>query len=190
MEVGLCRVDWTLCLFDRDPAPPQKLRGQSPPIFGPCLLQPNGCMDQDVTLYGGRPRPRQHCVRREPSSSSPKGAEAPPQFLGPCLLWPHGWMDEDDTWHGGWPSSRPHCAKWGPSSPPPKEGRATEFSAHFYCGQTAGYIMMPLGMEVGLSCGDFVLDRDPGLLPPKGAKPRKFGRRLLWPNGCMDQDIP
>ena len=29
----------------------------SPPIFSPYLLRPNGCMDQDVTWYGGRPRP-------------------------------------------------------------------------------------------------------------------------------------
>jgi len=28
-----------------------------------------------------------------------------------------------------------------------------KFSAHFYCGQTAGYIKMPLGMEVGHSPG-------------------------------------
>jgi len=26
-------------------------RGQSRPIFGLCLLQPNGCMDQDATWY-------------------------------------------------------------------------------------------------------------------------------------------
>jgi len=38
----------------------------------------------------------------------------------------------------------------------------------FYCGQTAGYIKMPLGMEVGLSPGDFVFDGDP-------ATPRKKG---------------
>ena len=30
---------------------------------------------------------------------------------------------------------------------------------------------MPLGMEVGLSTGDFVFDGDPGSLPKKGAKP-------------------
>jgi len=27
----------------------------SPPIFGPYLLWPNGCIYQDATLYGGRP---------------------------------------------------------------------------------------------------------------------------------------
>ena len=31
-----------------------------------------------------------------------------------------------------------------------------QFSAHFYCGQTARCIKMPLGMDVGFSPGDFV----------------------------------
>jgi len=35
-----------------------------------------------------------------------------------------------------------------------------QFLAHFYCGQTAGCIKMPLGTEVGLSPGNFVLDGD------------------------------
>jgi len=30
---------------------------------------------------------------------------------------------------------------------------------------------MPLGMEVGLSPGEFVLDGDPALLPKKGRSP-------------------
>ena len=53
----------------------------------------------------------------------------------------------------------------------------SQFSAHFYCGQTAAYIKMPLGMEVGLSPGSFVLDGDP-------APPRKGGGAPLpnlWP---------
>ena len=37
---------------------------------------------------------------------------------------------------------------------------------------------MPLGMEVGLSLGDFVLDVDPAP-PQKGAEPPIFGPRLL-----------
>ena len=121
-------------VLDGDPAPlPQ--RGTAP-IFGPYLLRPNGCMDQDVTWYGGRPRPMRLCVR------------------------------------------------WGPQSPSPK---APQFSAHFYCGQTARWIKMPLGMEVGLSPGDFVLDGDPSPLPPKGggAPSPIFGPCLLWPKGCM-----
>jgi len=47
---------------------------------------------------------------------------------------------------------------------------------------------MPLGMEVGLSPGDFVLDGNPAPTP-KGAVPHQiFGPRLLWPNGWMDED--
>ena len=41
---------------------------QPPPIFGPCLLWSNGWLDQDATWYGGRRRPRRHCVRWLPSS--------------------------------------------------------------------------------------------------------------------------
>ena len=64
-----------------------------------------------------------------------------------------------------------------PASLLQKGGRIPQFSAHFYCGQTAGCIKMPLGMEVGLGPGDFVLDGDPALLPKKGVEPssRIFG---------------
>jgi len=51
----------------------------------------------------------------------------------------------------------------GDPAPLPKKGAELppQFSAHFYCGRTAGCIKMPLGMEVGLGPGDFVLDGDP-----------------------------
>jgi len=79
-----------------DPAVPQK-KAQQPPLFAH-VLWPNACMDQDATWYGGRPRPRTHCVRWGPSSPHPKkGAQQPP-ILGPCLLWPNDWMDQDATW--------------------------------------------------------------------------------------------
>jgi len=42
------------------------------------VLWPNGWMDQDATWYGGRPRPRPHCVRWGPNP--------PPS---PCILWPN-----------------------------------------------------------------------------------------------------
>ena len=140
MKVGLSPEDF---VFDGDPAPSTK-RGRSPsPIFGPCLLRPNGCMDQDATWYRGRPWPRRRCVRWRPSSAlSKKGTEPPPQF-----------------------------------------------SAHVYCGQTAGCIKMPLGMEVDLSPEDFVFDGDPAPSPKRGQSPSPiFGPCLLRPNGCMDQD--
>jgi len=43
-------------------------------------------------------------------------------------------------------------------APFPKRGGDPKFSAHVYWGQTAGWIKMVLGTEVGLSPGDFVLD--------------------------------
>jgi len=46
--------------------------------------------------------------------------------------------------------------RWGPA--PPKMHSALQFSAHIHCGQTAGWIKMPLGTEVGCCPGDFVLD--------------------------------
>ena len=62
-------------------------------------------------------------------------------------------------------------------APIPKKGRIpfpnSQFSAHFYCGQTAGWTKMPLGMEVGLSPGDFVLDGDP-------APPPKFSAHVYY----------
>jgi len=60
-----------------------------------------------------------------------------------------------------------------------------------YCGQTVGRIKMKLGIQVGLGPGHIVLDGDPAPLPPKGAEPPPlpiFGRYLLRPNGCRDQD--
>ena len=45
--------------------------------------------------------------------------------------------------------------------PSQKVGVAPQFSAHVYCGQTAGWIKMVLDMDVGLIPGDFVLYGDP-----------------------------
>jgi len=50
----------------------------------------------------------------------------------------------------------------------PKKGHNSplpQFSAHVYCGETAGWIKIPLCMGVGLRQGDIVLDGDPA--PPK-----------------------
>jgi len=42
---------------------------------------------------------------------------------------------------------------------PEKRHSPTQFFlAHVYCGQTAGWIKMPLGTEVNLGQGDVVLD--------------------------------
>ena len=57
--------------------PPPKTGGTSRPHLSPHVLWPNGCMDQDATCYGGRHRPRRHCVRCGPSSPSPKSGQIP-----------------------------------------------------------------------------------------------------------------
>jgi len=55
-----------------------------------------------------------------------------------------------------------------------------------YCGQTAGWIKMPPGMEVGLSPGDIVLDGDPPPLPKNGGtaapnfQPMYCGQTAGW----------
>ena len=157
-----------------------------PPIFGSYLLWTNGCMDQYVTWYGARTRPRRLCVRWGPRSPSPKATKK----FGPRLLWPNGWMDEAGTWHKGRPQPKQLYVRWGPSPLPPKT--LPQFSDHFYCGQTAGCIKMPLGMNVGLSPEDFVLDGSQPPFPKRRRSPGAglpiFSPCLLWPKGWMDQD--
>jgi len=63
------------------------------------------------------------------------------------VLWPNGWMDYDATWYGSRSRSRP------PQHIP-------QFSARVCCGQTAGWIKMSHGTEVGLGPDDIVLDGD------------------------------
>jgi len=61
-------------VFDGDPAIPRKKGNTHPhPIFGPCLLWPNGWMDQDASWYGGKRLPRRRCVRWGCSSPPWKG---------------------------------------------------------------------------------------------------------------------
>ena len=142
-------------------------------------------MDQDGTWHGGRPQPRRLCVRWGPSPF-PKRGQSPPIF-GPFLLWPNGWMHQDATWCVARPQPRRLCVRWGPT-PLPKKGRSPQLSAHVYCGQTAAWIKMSLGTEVGLGLHDVLLDLDPNpnRLGIKGHSTPIFGQCPLWPNGWMD----
>ena len=105
-----------------------------------------------------------------PAPLTKKGAE-PPTIFGPCLLWQNGSMYQDATWYG-------HIVLGGDPAPQ-KGGHSPQFSAHDYCGQTAGWIKMPLGMVVRLGPGHTVLDGDPS---------SNFSAHMLWPNRWMDQD--
>ena len=64
----------------------------------------------------------------------------------------------------------------GPAPPPQKAAEPPQVSAHVYCGQTAGWIKMPLGTEVRL--GDIVLHEDTAPLPLKRDTRPIFGRCL------------
>jgi len=66
-EVGLSPSDIVL---DVDPASPLPEGDGAPPIFCPCLLWPNGRMDQDASWYGGRPRSSDVVLGRDPASLS------------------------------------------------------------------------------------------------------------------------
>jgi len=61
-----------------------------------------------------------------------------------------------------------------PAPTSPKTGRSPppQFSAHVYCSQTAGWIKMALGVEVGLGPSHIVVDGEPAPLPKKGQTPQ------------------
>jgi len=142
-------------------------------------------MDQDATWYGSRPRSTRLCVRWGPRSPPQKGIKAPNyrlMFIVVKRL--HG-----SSWHLHEVGLSPgDFVLDGHPAPSPKGGEPhPQFSAHFYCGQTAGCIKMPLGTEVGLGLRDIVLDGDPATPSLKGHRPPPiFGQCPLWPNGWMD----
>jgi len=77
MELGLGPGDFVL---DGTTLPPPQKRGGAPQIFGPCLLRPNGWMDEAGTCHGGRPQLKRLCVRWGPRSPPQKGGGAPTNF--------------------------------------------------------------------------------------------------------------
>ena len=113
----------------------------------------------------------------------PKMGTEPPIF-GTCLLCPNGWIDQDATWYGGRPRPKRHCVRCGPCSPSPKKAHNPQFSAHVCCGQTAGWIKMPLGTMVGLGRGRIVLHVN-AAPPPKRAQPPNF-----WPMSIVAKRSP
>ena len=102
-------------------------------------------------------------------------------------------MHEDATWYGGRPQPRRLCVRWGPSSPE-KKAQTPQFLAHVYCGQTAGWIKMPLGTEVNLGPGDVVLDGDPASHPLRVHSPQFLsnvccGQTTGWMKTPLDTEV-
>jgi len=149
------------------PSSPSPKRGHIPPIFGPCLLWPNGWMDHDGTWNGGRPRPRPQCIRWGPSSPQLKRSTAPPPLLAHVYCsQTAGWIKMPLGTKVGLRAGQ-HCVRCGPALPP--QGTQPPNFRPVCCGQTAGWIKMPLGTKVGLDPCHIVLHGD--LAPPgKGAQ--------------------
>ena len=55
----------------------------------------------------------------------------------------------------------------------------TQFLAHVYCGQTAGWMKTPLGTEVDLGPGHAILDGVPALRET-GTEPSSFRPMSIW----------
>jgi len=72
-------------------------------------------------------------------------------------------MDQDATWCKDVGLAQATLSYMGTTQLPPwkRAQQHPHFSAHIYCSQTARWIMIPLGTEVGLGPGDIVLDGDP-----------------------------
>ena len=60
----------------------------------------------------------------------------------------------------------------GDPAPHQKIGAQSPFSAHVFCGQTAGWIKMSLVREIDVGPRDIVLDGDPAPPPKKGHSPQ------------------
>ena len=88
-------------------------------------------------------------------------------------------MDQDATWYGGKLRPRRRCIRWGRSSPVKRH--SPQFSAHVYCGQTAGWMKTPLGTEVDLGQGHIVLDGVPAPPREEHCSTPLFGPCLLRP---------
>ena len=135
-------------------------------------------MHQDATWYEGRPQPRRLCVRWEPSSPPQEGGGVP-LFSSMSIVanrldgsrWYYAW---------GWASVQATLCYMRTQLCSPKRRQSPQLSAHFYCGQTSGWIKKPLATEVGIGPVDIVLDGDPCSCPrKKRAQPPTFGPCLL-----------
>jgi len=158
--------------------PPQKWGGALSSIFGPCLLWPNGWMDQHGTWHGGGPWSRPHCARCGTSSPPPKKGQSP-QFSA------HFYCHQTTgciKMSLGIEVSLSPCdfvLDVDPASPPLK------------C-TAPNFRPMPIvakrldGLRWHLFDGDPATTRTEDT--PTNTKHPVFGLCLLWPIGWMDED--
>jgi len=138
-------------------------------------------MDQDATSYGGRPRPRRHCVRWRPSSPlRKKGGGAHSTIFSPCL--------DLSRWHLAWRWALVpgHTVLDGSQLPYPKKGAEPPnfppillWPNGWMHQDGTWYAGRPQPKQIWVRWG-------PRPLLKRGGDPI-FCPRLLWPNCCMDQ---
>jgi len=95
MQVGLGPGHFVL---DGDPAPPSQKAGGAPQIFGPCLLRPNGWMDETGTWHGVGLSPGDFVLDGDPVPFPQKGRIPLPKFsahlycgeMAACIKMPLG----------------------------------------------------------------------------------------------------
>ena len=139
---------WPQCVRGEPARLPQK--GTSP-IFGHiCCGKMTGWIKMPLGKEVGLD-PGNIALNGDPAPPPPKRGQSPPIF-GPCLLWPNGWWCQFVRM---WASAQATLCYIWPSSPQEK-GDSPQFSAHVYCGQTAGCIRITIGTEAGLSPGNIV----------------------------------
>ena len=144
-EVGLSLGD---IVFHGDPAHPL-LKRNSPQFSSDVRYgQATGWTKMPLGMEAGL-SPGDFVFDGDPAPSPQIKGHSPHPIFGACLLWQKGWMDQDATWYGSKHRHRRRCVRWSCSSPLLK-GVQPQFLVHVYCGQTAGWIKTPLGMEVDL----------------------------------------
>ena len=132
LDGSRCHLAWSLdqghTVHRWGRSSPSPKKGAQPPIFGPCLLCPNGWMDQHALGMEVGHGPG-HMPDGNLLPFPEKGAQLP--IFGACLLWSNGWMDQDATWYKDRPRPRPHCARWELAPLPRKGGTAPNFRPMF-----------------------------------------------------------
>jgi len=91
------------------------------------------------------------------------------------MLWRNGWMAQHTICYAGIGFGLGDIVLDG--NPAPQRCTAPTFSVHVCCGQTAGSIKMPLGMQVGLGPGT-LCKMGIQLPPTRGTAPNKFSAHV------------
>ena len=156
---------------------PSPKDGTEPPIFGHLYCgQTAGCIKVPTNWYGGRPEPRRLCVRWGPSPLPQKGRA--PNFRPASIVAKRLYGLRCQLVRREASAYTTLCWMW--TQLPPEKGHThtTPFFGPCLLCQTAGWIKMPLGMEVGLDPSDVVLDGDPAHRSQKWGQSPQFSAHV------------